>query len=48
MAHVHALTAENGWREAMAGTISLYDIDGERIHTIQLEATPEYGIDKFY
>ncbi len=37
------LLCEGGWREAMVGTISLYDSDGERQHTIYLGATPEYG-----
>jgi len=34
---------KEGWREAMAGTIALYDAKGERRHTIYLGATPEYG-----
>jgi hypothetical protein len=37
------LLCEEGWREAMVGTISLYDAQGERHHTIYLGATPEYG-----
>lgn len=37
------LLCEEGWREAMVGTISLYDVLGERQHTIYLGATPEYG-----
>jgi hypothetical protein len=37
------LMCEDGWREAMVGTIGLYDRDGERRHTIYLAATPEYG-----
>lgn len=32
-----------GYREAMTGNISLYNLDGERVHTIYLGATPEYG-----
>ena len=40
--HLHAPEKE-GWREAMAGTISFYDAQGERQHTIYLGATPEYG-----
>jgi hypothetical protein len=36
-----------GWREAMVGTLSLYDGDGERQHTIYLGAVPEYGKEKF-
>ena len=34
---------EDGWREAMCGTIALYDKDGERMHTIYTAASPEYG-----
>jgi len=41
------LMCEEGWREAMAGTISLYDDEGERQHTIYLGATPEYGKQRF-
>ncbi len=33
----------DGWREAMVGTISLYDNSGERLHTTYVGATPEYG-----
>jgi hypothetical protein len=33
----------DGWREAMVGTISLYDKVGERLHTTYIGATPEYG-----
>lgn len=41
------LMCEQGWREAMVGTISLYDGEGERQHTIYVGATPEYGKQKF-
>jgi hypothetical protein len=41
------LMCEDGWREAMVGTISLYDGEGERQHTIYLGATPEYGRKRF-
>jgi hypothetical protein len=37
------LMCEDGWREAMVGTLGFYDRDGERLHTIYLGATPEYG-----
>jgi hypothetical protein len=37
------LLCDTGWREAMVGTISLYDRLGERQHTIYIGATPEYG-----
>ena len=35
--------SEDGWRETMVGTLGFYDADGERLHTIYLGATPEYG-----
>ncbi len=37
------LMAKDGWREAMAGTISLFNDIGERQYTIYVGATPEYG-----
>lgn len=37
------LLKEDGWREAMTGTITFYDRKGNRLHTIYLGATPEYG-----
>jgi len=37
------LMCEGGWRETMVGTVGFYDRDGERLHTIYLAATPEYG-----
>jgi hypothetical protein len=37
------LMCEDGWREAMVGTISFYGKDGDRQHTIYMAATPEYG-----
>jgi hypothetical protein len=42
-----ALMCEDGWREAMVGTLAFYDAEGERQHTIYLAATPEYGKAKF-
>lgn len=39
----YLLTANDGWREAMVGTLSLYDANGERQHTTYLGAAPEYG-----
>ena len=42
------LLTESGWREAMVGTLSLYDKDAKRLHTIQIGATPEYGKSTFY
>ncbi len=41
------LMCEDGWREAMVGTIGFYDSRGQRQHTIYLGATPEYGRSKF-
>lgn len=41
------LMSESGWREAMAGSISLYDADGERQHTIYVGAAPEFGKQQF-
>jgi hypothetical protein len=37
------LMCEDGWREAMVGTIGFYDAEGQRQQTIYLGATPEYG-----
>jgi len=39
---------EDGNRQAMVGTISLYDKGGERHHTVCIAATPEYGKATFY
>lgn len=33
----------NGWRETMVGTISLYGKEGNRLHTIYTSEPPEYG-----
>lgn len=41
------LLREDGWRQAMCGTISLYDRTGERLHTIYAGASPEYGKETF-
>jgi hypothetical protein len=41
------LMCEDGWREAMAGTISFFDRDGERLHTIYIGAAPEHGKTEF-
>ncbi len=41
------LMQEEGWREAMCGSIAFYDDQGERLHTIYCSATPEYGKEKF-
>lgn len=42
------LMCQDGYREAMTGTISLYAQDGERLHTIYVGATPQYGKASFY
>jgi hypothetical protein len=41
------LIREDGYRQAMVGTIALYDKDGERQHSLYVGATPEYGKEKF-
>jgi hypothetical protein len=42
------LMCEDGWREAMVGTLGLYNKDGERLHTVYTAATPEYGKLRFF
>lgn len=37
----------NGYREAMAGTISLHTNEGKRLTTIYVASAPEYGKEKF-
>ncbi len=37
------LMREEGYREAMVGNISLYDVTGERQHTIDIGEAPEHG-----
>jgi hypothetical protein len=39
---------DDGHRQAMVGTISLYDKEGARQHTIYVAATPQYGKETFY
>jgi len=41
------LMHNDGWREAMCGSIAFYDPEGQRLHTIYCAATPEYGKDAF-
>ena len=41
------LMHQDGWREAMCGSIALYDAQGERLHTIYCAATPQYGKETF-
>ena len=40
--------SQEGHRQAMVGTISLYNEEGERLHTIYQGATPEYGKATFW
>lgn len=42
------LICDQNWREAMTGSISLYDKQGERLHTIYVGAAPEYGKERFF
>lgn len=41
------LLCEDGYRQAMVGTLSLYDRQGERLHTTYVGASPEYGKETF-
>lgn len=41
------LMHQDGWREAMCGSIASYDSRGERLHTIYCAAIPEYGKETF-
>lgn len=41
------LLCDEGWREAMTGTIALYDKVGKRRHTIYIGAAPEHGRETF-
>lgn len=42
------LLCEQGWREAMAGSISLYGRSGKRLHTIYVAAAPQHGRAMFW
>ncbi len=44
----YILTVNDGYREGMVGTISLYDKTGDRLHTTYVAASPEYGKDTFF
>ena len=44
----YVLTKDSGYREAMVGSISFYDKEGERLHTTYTAAAPEYGKETFY
>jgi hypothetical protein len=41
------LLREDGWRQAMVGSISFYNHAGERVHTIYHAKAPEYGKETF-
>jgi hypothetical protein len=41
------LLRKDGWRQAMVGSISLYDAEGERLHTTYIAQEPELGKEKF-
>ena len=41
------LLCNDSYREAMTGTLSLYNKAGERLHTVYLGAAPEYGKERF-
>jgi hypothetical protein len=41
------LMCEGSYRQAMVGTIALYNAEGERQHTTYIAAAPEYGKEKF-
>lgn len=43
----YLLMREDGYREAMVGAISLYDVKGERQHSIYIGEAPEYGKSTF-
>jgi len=38
---------DRDWRETMAGSLSLYDGEGQRLHSIYLGTSPEYGKHEF-
>jgi hypothetical protein len=42
------LMREDGWRQAMVGSISFYDAQGERLNSIYVAESPEYGKEGFY
>ncbi|MEM1008522.1 MAG: hypothetical protein AAGJ35_05910 [Myxococcota bacterium] len=43
----HILMRDDGWRESMVGNISLYDLEGERLHTLYIGEAPEHGKSTF-
>jgi len=43
----HILIRDDGWREAVVGVVSLYNSEGERLHSIYIGSSPQYGKKKF-
>jgi hypothetical protein len=41
------LLRDDGWREAMCGSITFYDGAGDRLYTVYCGCAPEYGKEKF-
>ena len=39
--------SDGSWRQAMTGTITLYDAEGKRLHTTYSAAAPEHGKETF-
>ena len=44
----YILMREDGYREAMVGSISLYNVKGDRQHTVYIGEAPEYGKGTFF
>lgn len=44
----YVLMRDDGYREAMVGHISLYDVTGQRLHTVYIGEAPEYGKGCFF
>jgi hypothetical protein len=44
----YVLMREDGYREAMVGNLSLYDVAGKRQHTVYIGEAPEYGKGTFF
>ena len=44
----YVLMGEDGYREAMVGNISVYDVAGNRQHTIYIGEAPKYGKGSFF
>ena len=41
------LMRDDGYRQAMSGSIAFYSEEGERLHTDYVATSPEYGKGKF-